>query len=858
MSKPKTFQHPICLYFHTHWDREWYEPFVSYQHKLLRTVDGVLSLLEQNQLPCFTLDGQTALLEDYLAFRPESEARIATLVKNQRLSVGPWFVMPDEFLVSGESLIRNLQRGISESKLLGQKSFTGYLPDTFGHSADIPMILYGCGICSAVIWRGVNPKESLFLWQSPSGQTVNTLHLTEGYFNNILHMAKSFDEATTEITPFIEKIILKTAQNTPAIVPVGADHLGLNQQVIDWSKQLFPKASVTTIDQFMTEQAPVESENTEIINGELTDCSGQYILPGVYSSRLYLKQKNRQLEWQLSRQLEPLLLFMNALGINYPYVKELDWCWKTLLLNHPHDSICGCSVDSVHRENEARFEQLEQKINALYLDASLLLYKQCVQGNTDIAVISTASQNYSGVALVTTRRPLETESIFAGTKHCQILHSENVLDWRCALLETELPLAHNLVVKEDILVWLDNIEPNSVTRISSKSISESPDSVEVTEKTLENNNLKLSVDFDGTWTITDKQQNKTYTKQHQLMRRRDNGDSYNAAPIPNESPELAKLFKSKILAHGPLRGIIELTYQFPNSQLLLQIKITLDAGSSRLDIETRFTNTLENHIVQTLFSSELPVTEVMAEGHFNWVKRQYDPHYKIENAMPATKFQELKTNTGPIQRTITWQNQALITKGLTEYEVRDNTVALTLLRAFGTISKADTGVRGSHAGPPLATPEGQCLNREIICHYAWLPVSESAVSALETMLSHQADLFYGALQTTHFQSDILAKPDYLNTLTSKPVASSIFFNLNNTHLLLTALQPLENNQYLLRVMNPGNTPQELAPSGLLIDKATVYPANYLGESPLEKSEVLTWPQIIAPKTLACFKINTKD
>ncbi|HYD47243.1 MAG TPA: hypothetical protein VEB21_02785, partial [Terriglobales bacterium] len=97
---------------HTHWDREWYQTFQDFRCRLVRLTDRLLDLLERDpSFSHFHFDGQTIVLEDYLEVRPENRPRLRRLIATGRIAVGPWYVLPDEFLVSGESLIRNLQIG---------------------------------------------------------------------------------------------------------------------------------------------------------------------------------------------------------------------------------------------------------------------------------------------------------------------------------------------------------------------------------------------------------------------------------------------------------------------------------------------------------------------------------------------------------------------------------------------------------------------------------------------------------------------------------------------------------------------------------------------------------------------------
>src|SRR5262249_30439301 len=143
---------------HTHWDREWYAPFQRYRVQLVRLVDDLLDLLESDQsFARFLLDGQTAVVDDYLAVRPDAEGRLRALATSGRLQVGPWMILMDEYMVSGETIVRNLQHGLARASALGADPTrsVGYLPDMFGHIAQMPQLLRLAGLDHAVVWRGV-------------------------------------------------------------------------------------------------------------------------------------------------------------------------------------------------------------------------------------------------------------------------------------------------------------------------------------------------------------------------------------------------------------------------------------------------------------------------------------------------------------------------------------------------------------------------------------------------------------------------------------------------------------------------------------------------------------------------------
>jgi alpha-mannosidase len=150
----------------THWDREWYQTFQNFRYQLVRLLDRVLEGWDNGQLKGpFQTDGQVIVLEDYLEIRPERRQKVGELLKEGKLVAGPWYVMPDEFIVSGESLVRNLLVGRQLVRTLGgNPSNAGFVCDIFGHNSQLPQIFAGFGIQGGYIWRGINPIQS-----TPSG-----------------------------------------------------------------------------------------------------------------------------------------------------------------------------------------------------------------------------------------------------------------------------------------------------------------------------------------------------------------------------------------------------------------------------------------------------------------------------------------------------------------------------------------------------------------------------------------------------------------------------------------------------------------------------------------------------------------
>ncbi|GCE48161.1 alpha mannosidase-like protein [Thermosporothrix hazakensis] len=374
----------IVLVPHTHWDREWYQTFQQFRLRLVKAVDALLNVLEEDQdFRYFMLDGQTIVIDDYLEARPEQAERLKRLIRSGRILVGPWYIQPDEFLVSGESLIRNLQRGISQAEELGGLMRVGYVPDTFGHIAQLPQILRGVGIDNAVFWRGVGEeiKGSEFYWEAPDGSQVFVVYLADpqGY-SNARQMPLNPEEFVSRVKLQVANL-LPRATDDVLLFMNGSDHLEVQEglpatiaqanallQHVDIQQERKQSSAnghyhslyveIGTLPQYI-ERVRSQNRHWQVWQGELRSSQFAPLLPGVLSSRIWIKQQNERCEQLLERWVEPMTTFMSALNLSYPE-GLVRLAWQYLLQNHPHDSICGCSIDQVHRENSVRFAQCQQ------------------------------------------------------------------------------------------------------------------------------------------------------------------------------------------------------------------------------------------------------------------------------------------------------------------------------------------------------------------------------------------------------------------------------------------------------------------------------------------------------------------
>ncbi len=367
----------IHVVSHTHWDREWYLTHEQFRFRLIALIDRLLDLLDADpSYKHFHLDGQTIVLEDYLEIRPEQEPRLRRAIEQGRILIGPWYVMPDEFLVSGESLVRNLLRGHRISRQFGSPMPVGYLPDLFGHVGQMPQIWRQFGLDNTILWRGFGGKDAEYWWDAPDGSRVLMMHLPpEGYCNatRIVFDPEAMMARAAEKVGY-ERARTRTGQ---ALLMNGVDHVEPHTAIpllVDrLSSVADQKAMHSTLPAYVDAvRRAVERDrpSLETVTGELrsgTDYAN--LLPGVLSARVYLKQQNQQVQTLLESYAEPLSVFASQLGARYP-AGELRYAWKTLLQNHPHDSICGCSIDAVHEENMTRFARARQ-VGSAVADAAL-------------------------------------------------------------------------------------------------------------------------------------------------------------------------------------------------------------------------------------------------------------------------------------------------------------------------------------------------------------------------------------------------------------------------------------------------------------------------------------------------------
>lgn len=360
----------ICLVPHTHWDREWYEPFQRFRLRLVDLMDDVTSRAERDPSFRFTMDGQMAAVEDYLEVRPEQRGVIRRLVANGQLAIGPWRVLLDEFLCSGENIVRNLELGWRTASEVGAPMPVGYLPDMFGHCAQMPQILALAGLRHACLWRGVPAAvdRHSFTWRAPDGTGVRTEYLPGGYGNAadlfaaaVEHGLEGDGDPSDLLARRLSNRIARLEtwfDDDPFLAMYGTDHAAplptLMQQVAALGGRKDTRLRVATLTDYVLALDPDEV-GLPLVDGELRSHARANILPGVISVRWQLKEAMARAERMVERYAEPFAaLWSRAVPQAY-----LDLAWARLVDASCHDSVTGCGVDETALQVAARIGEAE-------------------------------------------------------------------------------------------------------------------------------------------------------------------------------------------------------------------------------------------------------------------------------------------------------------------------------------------------------------------------------------------------------------------------------------------------------------------------------------------------------------------
>ena len=751
---------------HTHWDRAWYVPFQEFRVRLVHHVDWLLDLLDENpDFRCFMLDGQTVALEDYLQVRSYNRERLQCFIKAGRIQVGPWYVLPDEYLEGPEAMVRNLMLGHQIAKDMGGVFKAGYTPDAFGHIAQLPQIFAGFGIDSVIFWRGMGPEgEKLgneFIWRAPDGTGALAIWLADSYSNasfvgyphrwgNFTPDDFNMEKALVDLRRAIES--LKPRSHSRALLLMnGVDHMPPQEEipcVIKLANRVLEDTTVhqgTLLDHIQQVRAA---------GGQLPEWTGEFnrgyydvILEGVYSTRMYLKQANYRAETLLARYAEPLstLAWLTADTSGW---QELLWqAWRYVLKNHPHDDICGCSVDETHADNLYRFRQA-MDIGEVVTRESLRALGQQVDTTIQegVPILAYNPLGWPRREMLTAALPFEPHEEFADDFRIvdragrsvpfQILEDEEVF-W-------SEPMWHHrerhVTVAMPVEVPAGGYQTYYLQPAGSAGQAHAQTRLRVGEQGAENDLVGFEITADGSITLRDKRTGVIYEGLNRFEDTEDAGDEYSYSPAPQSQTITSEGVKANItpLHVGPLQATfrVDLELEVPQAlredlqgrteetvTLPISSEITLFAGQPGIYIRTTVDNCARDHRLRALFPTPHEPKVAHADGHFTVLEHEIDlPSNEgwMEDPVPTKHqlaFVDLSDDAGGV---------ALLNRGLPEYEARREengtaTLCLTLLRCMGLLGRGAILTRrtgGAHI--PVSTPDAQCLGQHTF-EYALLP-----------------------------------------------------------------------------------------------------------------------------------------
>lgn len=897
----------IHIVAHTHWDREWYLPFQPFRLKLVHLLDLLLDLLEHHpDFTHFMLDGQTVLLEDYLEIRPEHEARLIALIRRGQLLIGPWYILPDEFLVSPEALVRNLLRGAALCARFGRRMDVGYVPDSFGHVGQLPQVLQGFGIETAAFRRGLDDHPCELWWQAPDGSQVLLAYLRDGY-DNAARMPTSPETFARFVASRRDSLLPHSAVSHLLLLN-GTDHQEPQPHVPGLVATTQMPGDSLTLSSLPRYLAAVRDEVRQrqiqlpTFRGEARSPKRHHLLSGVLSSRVWIKQRNHECETLLERWAEPFTAWAEILAPNTradsvwtghlttPRLRQpsalLREAWRLLLHCQPHDSICGCSIDAVHEEMRSRFDQAEQiaeeitrqsltaladavdtsaaappaarlalvifnpdpfprtdrataalplpagldpfeiidpqgrsipyrllerraqPLADLELDASGLLGMRALVENgfalglaiQDIAIVRNPDHTLIDVSLAEIGEPNLPAVEDGLSRAARVLEQSP---------EERFRLVVHLATQVRLEALVSDVPGHGVkTLYLEPSRDPPPTAIEDDGRSIQNEYLRAEVADDGSVTLTDRRTGVSFAGLLRLRDVGDRGDSYTFCPIANDRPIETPASPPTVRRRRDALGEaidIDAIYEVPASltpdrtarspqmvTLPVSIHMELLRGVPRLDIAISLDNQAQDHRLQVLIPLPFPVESARYDGAFEIVERPtcLPPGGEdwIEQPAPEVPMRNFLLASDDERGLL------VAAHGLREASVSpEGTIALTLLRAFGWLSRVDLSTRRGGAGPPLPTPAGQALGPHVF-RVSIIPFARDPQPAID--------------QAIAFQTWLRGVGTALRRGTLPAVGSILRWQ--GRGLSLSALKLAEDGQDLiLRAVNQASEPQDL-------------------------------------------------
>lgn len=731
----------IFLFSSTHWDREWYQYFQGFRYRLVANTDDMIEKLEKYpDFDVFTFDGQTIVLEDYLEIAPENKERLANLIKEKRIVIGPWYVMPDEFLVSGESLIKNMLIGTKISKSYGVDPMKyGYICDIFGHAAQTPQIFNGFGMKGALLGRGTNEHTdpAHFIWQSPDGSECVTFKLQDrnGYgaaceFVEPFEDKDITDEAVEKLLKYIE--YEKGRSDVPIVVAMdGLDHMPCHAngliKVREILKKHYPDAEVKIAS--LEEVLKAQEEYKCLMptrRGEINDTAKikygyNHLITNTLSSRYDLKKNNDECQILMEKWAGPVTAIANSVGKKEIRKSYYDLAYKYLIQNHPHDSICGCSIDQVHKDMQYRFDQTKEIASEVTYHGFRSISEKINNGeNYRLSVMN--SLPYERKESITIDIYFEPGNTYKYSEPFgyEDRDSFKIYDDKGNEIPYKLlGINRNTVTMfgaEEVfgarhtVCFEADLAPMGITEFIIKPVEGAVryfDSLRTGAYTAENEFIKLTVNNNGTVNILDKRTNEVYENQLTFEDNGDIGDGwYHAAPtndvkflsggipavisVTNDSPSKCtfRIEKKMLVPEAVVRNHErhdDIRRSTNYAEVLLSAEVSVTKNSPNVEVKLTVDNQAENHRLRLIMPTGVLSDKYYASEAFCVVERAVK--LQKEREMWREACQHEKAMESFAYKKENKRGLAFISAGglheIGAFDDGEGTLAVTLLRCIG-------------------------------------------------------------------------------------------------------------------------------------------------------------------------------
>ncbi|MEH7479973.1 glycoside hydrolase family 38 C-terminal domain-containing protein [Neobacillus drentensis] len=815
---------------HTHWDREWHQTYQQYRVKLIRFMDELIELLETSPAySSFLLDGQTIVLEDYLEIKPKNRDRLKQLIQEGRIVIGPWYIQPDEFTPSGESLVRNLLIGQQIGNEFGQSMQIGYLPDSFGQAAQIPQVLKGFGINHALFWRGITNEETEktdFWWVGPDGSKVLTTHLPLGYGNGRM-LSTSLDK-NLEIIQENHTSLKEMSATQNMLLMCGFDQRSANKdlpEIIDELNKHYAEQGsdfqvrLSRLQDYF-EGVSRESEKLENLSGEFRKGKNMRVHVSIASTRLDLKKKNFEVQTLFEKYVEPLNSLSFLAGYHYDN-DVINKGWKYMLQNHAHDSICNVCTDDTHQEMDMRYEfakQIGETVQKAAVEDLLGKIKFDENKGIPLIVVNTLGQRRKNIAEATLHLTSKEFTIVDANGNevpYQVMETkeENLNDKQIEIgIKNEDQFVFTTKIK--FAAAVDGL--GYITYYVKEKAPISNTFADVYQNgTFKNEFVDVTIEKNGSLTIKERKTDAIFEGLNVYEEGGNAGDEYDFSP-PREdqiittkeaTPEIA------VVHNGPVFATVKITYrlEFPEDTDVnhrssdmkastIESYITVNRFENRVDVKTVIDNTVKNHRIRALFDTGIQTNTHIADQQFGTIRRdnylEQVEYWEQENweekyypIYPQQKFVDVSDSQKGI---------SILNKGLPQYEILHGgtpTIALSLLAGTDYMGKQDLVDRpGRRSGLHVETPDSLLLGKHemeysIVAHYG---------NEIEGGIGMKAN---------EFTTPLVTVPVAVKSSEGSLNDNCMYIRLDGEKLAISAVKKCENdNSLLIRIFNITNQP----------------------------------------------------